>query len=260
MKTTKITILALVAALALSVSAFAAQEGSAKKKKEGSATKKKGGGKGGQLFDGKTLEGWTQKNGTATYKVEDGTIVGRTAKGSPNSFLCSNQQYADFELEFDVKCDVGLNSGVQIRSRQKTAKDAPPAKDGKKPAKNNQKGRVFGPQVEIETSPGQAGYIYGEATEFKWLSEAPRSKDKAVNQHSHYKNDEWNHFRVVAKGANIQTFINGKKIADLTHEGIYKTHPRGFIGLQVHGVGDKGPFQVAWKNLKIKRIPKVKAK
>ena len=39
------------------------------------------------LFDGETLNGWIQKNGTATYRVEDGTIVGKTAKGSPNSFL-----------------------------------------------------------------------------------------------------------------------------------------------------------------------------
>ena len=52
-----------------------------------------------KLFDGKTLEGWTQKNGTATYRVKDGTIVGKTSEGSPNSFLCSNKEYGDFELE-----------------------------------------------------------------------------------------------------------------------------------------------------------------
>ena len=40
-----------------------------------------------ELFDGKTLDGWVQKNGTATYSVEEGTIVGRTSEGSPNSFL-----------------------------------------------------------------------------------------------------------------------------------------------------------------------------
>ena len=28
------------------------------------------------LFDGKTLDGWVQRNGTATYRVEEGTIVG----------------------------------------------------------------------------------------------------------------------------------------------------------------------------------------
>ena len=30
------------------------------------------------IFDGKTLNGWTQKNGTATYAVKDGTILGTT--------------------------------------------------------------------------------------------------------------------------------------------------------------------------------------
>ena len=33
------------------------------------------------LFDGSTLDGWEQKNGTATYEILDGTICGRTAKG-----------------------------------------------------------------------------------------------------------------------------------------------------------------------------------
>ena len=55
------------------------------------------------LFDGKTLDGWIQKNGTASYRVEDGAIVGKTSEGSPNSFLCSTIDYGDFELEFEVK-------------------------------------------------------------------------------------------------------------------------------------------------------------
>ena len=39
------------------------------------------------LFDGKTLEGWSQKNGTATYRVEDGADSrGKPPRDSPNSF------------------------------------------------------------------------------------------------------------------------------------------------------------------------------
>ena len=41
------------------------------------------------IFDGKTLDGWTQLNGSASYRVEKGAIVGKTNEGSPNSFLCS---------------------------------------------------------------------------------------------------------------------------------------------------------------------------
>lgn len=181
------------------------------------------------LFDGKTLEGWTQRNGLATYQVEDGAIVGRTAKNSPNSFLCSNKAYCDFDLTFDVKVDPGLNSGVQVRSR--SSKDY-----------NNE--RVHGPQVEIEVAPGESAYIYGEATGRGWLSPNQDIKDA-------YKNDQWNTFRVLAVGPRIQTWINGKAVEDLTDEASSQC---GFIGLQVHGVGDRGPFEVRWRNIKIKDL------
>ena len=193
------------------------------------------------LFDGKSLDGWTQKNGTATYRVEEGAIVGKTAEGSPNSFLCTDQEYGDFELEFEVKVDDRLNSGVQIRSKTK------------KPGKNSKEsfGRVFGPQVEIEASGkngAEAGYVYGEATGRGWLT--PKERLKPTR---HFKDGEWNHYRVVAKGPRIQTWINGEAIEDLTDEAIYKTHPKGFIGLQVHGIArGSGPFEVSWRNLRIK--------
>lgn len=189
------------------------------------------------LFDGKTLTGWTQKNGTATYEAKDGTIVGTTAKGSPNSFLCTDKLYGNFELEFEVKVDNALNSGVQIRSQTK----------GGKPT-----GRVNGPQVEIEATGikngGEAGFIYGEAAG-GWRT--PAADRKA---HKHFKDGEWNQFRIVAKGSNIKVWINGNLVSDLTDEKIFKSHPKGFIGLQVHGVGKKGPFSVAWKNIKIKEL------
>jgi hypothetical protein len=211
------------------------------------------------LFDGKTLDGWKQANGTATYEVVDGSIVGTTVEGSPNSFLFSEKEYGDFELEFEVKVDDALNSGVQIRSRQKTAADEAASAKGKAKGKGNPRndaaGRVFGPQVEIESSPGQSGWIYGEATGLGWLSPEPNDADPKVNAHSHMKNGEWNQYRVVAKGARIQTFINGEAVADLTHEDIFKTHPKGYLGLQVHGIKPgTGPYSVAWKNIRIKEL------
>ncbi|MCO6046751.1 DUF1080 domain-containing protein [Aeoliella sp. ICT_H6.2] len=195
------------------------------------------------MFNGKTLEGWTLKNGTAKYSVEDDAIVGRTNPGSPNSFLCSVVPYGDFELEFDVKVDNPLNSGVQIRSKTE-----------KGPGKSvYNTGRVNGPQVEIEASGSagaEAGYIYGEATGRGWLI-----PDDKLIPHKHFKDGEWNHYRIVAKGPRIQTFVNGEPVADLTDEEIYKTHPKGFIGLQVHAIGgNEGPYEVRWRNLRIKKL------
>ncbi|MEX2580107.1 MAG: DUF1080 domain-containing protein [Verrucomicrobiales bacterium] len=203
------------------------------------------------LFDGETLEGWSPSTlGKASYTVVDGAIRGETTEGSPNTFLLSDEEYADFELEFDVKVHDDLNSGVQIRSREKEEADLAASGRNGKPARDID--RVFGPQVEIESSPGQSGYIYGEATGLGWLSPEPQDKE---HSHDYVKNGEWNHFRVVAKGPRIQTFINGKAVADLTHEGIYETHPKGRIGLQVHGIKKgTGPFDVYWKNIRIKEL------
>jgi len=200
------------------------------------------------LFDGKTLNGWKHSTlGTAKYSVVDGAIKGETVPGSPNSFLLSEKEYGDFELEFEVKVHNQLNSGVQIRSREKTEADLVDAK-GKK---TNDLGRFFGPQVEIESSPGQAGFIYGEATGRGWISAEP---DKGA-EHNHIKNGEWNQYRVVAKGARIQVWINGQAVADLTDEAIHKTHPKGHIGLQVHGIGKaEDTRDVYWRNIRIKPL------
>tara|TARA_B100000686_G_C16756038_1_gene955558 strand:+ start:587 stop:1414 length:828 start_codon:yes stop_codon:yes gene_type:complete len=190
--------------------------------------------------DTKNLDGWSIKSGYATYKIHENSILGTTAKGSGNTFLCTDKTYSDFELEFEVKCHNQLNSGVQIRSKLKN----PSGKYG---------GRVNGPQVEIEASGkngAEAGYVYGEATGRGWLTPKERLKP-----HKHFKDNEWNKYRIVAKGNRIQTWINGNKIEDLTDEAIYKTHSEGLIGLQVHGIGkNSGPFTVQWRNIKIKEL------
>lgn len=192
------------------------------------------------LFDGKSLDGWTQKNGTATYRVEEGTIVGKTKPLSPNSFLCSNAEYGDFELTFEVKLfNPELNSGVQIRSKTE------------EPKRKEAFGRVNGPQVEIEASGeagAEAGYVYGESCG-GWMT-----PEAELIPHKHFKDGEWNTYRIVAQGARIQTWINGEQIEDLVDEAKFASHPKGFIGLQVHGVGTSGPYEVAWRNIQIKPL------
>jgi hypothetical protein len=185
------------------------------------------------LFNGKDLSGWNQRNGTATYRVEDGCIVGKTSDGSPNSFLCTDQLYGNFELMFDVKVDSRLNSGVQIRSQNVGGTAA---------------GRVNGPQVEISLD-GMAGYVYGEAAG-GWMT-----PDADRKPHELFKDGEWNRYHIVAWNNTIQTWINGRQVSDLTHDEKFESHPRGFIGLQVHGIPrDQGPYEVRWKNLKLRDL------
>jgi len=183
------------------------------------------------LFDGKTLAGWTQHDGTATYRVDGDMIVGTTTPGSPNSFLCTNKLYGDFELTFETKVDSRLNAGVQIRSA----------------ARKGNRNRVHGPQVEIATD-GMAGFIYGEALGTGWLSK--NRKDPVKN--AAFKRDAWNSYRVIAKGNHIRTWINGIPIADLVDD--TTNMKKGFIGLQVHAVGRRGPFEVRWRNIRLREL------
>lgn len=188
------------------------------------------------LFDGQTLDGWVQRNGTATYRVEDGCVVGKTTEGSPNSFLCTEKNYSDFELTFEVKVADELNSGVQIRSESK---------------EEYNKGRVHGPQVEIAIN-GTAGYIYGEALpNAGWLTE--NRSDPAAN--AAFKKGEWNKYRVLCVGKSIKTWVNDVPVADLVDDKSGK--PCGFIGLQVHGIAKgTGPYEVRWRKIYLKDLAK----
>jgi quinoprotein glucose dehydrogenase len=218
-----------------------------------------------QLFDGKSLDGWVHMNGAHTFTVEDGAIVGRTVESSAamNSFLCSLQEFDDFELELETYIDPVTNSGVQIRTKIR-----PLAGGGR--GNEAVAGRVNGPQVEIRRYyPGlqTTGMIYGEALGTGWLS-SPETIEKS---HRHYMDEGWNKLRIVAKGPRIQAWVNGHLVEDLTNEAVYQTHRRGFIGLQVHGISDRElgqpqhaglgitksqPLVVKWRNIRIRPLPR----
>jgi hypothetical protein len=194
------------------------------------------------LFDGKTLHGWIQRGGKAKYTVIDGTIVGETVLNTPNSFLCTEQEYGDFILELEFKVDPRLNSGVQIRSQcfDKPAVIQWNGKEIKIPAN-----RVHGYQVEIDpSSRGWTGGIYDEGRR-GWLFDL---KDKPEASKA-FKQDEWNKLRVEGKGDSIKTWVNGVPAADLKDS----MTPKGFIALQVHQAKEAG-LKVQFRNIRLKRL------
>jgi Domain of Unknown Function (DUF1080) len=191
------------------------------------------------LFNGKDLTGWTKRGGAATYAVEDGAVVGRSVPNTSNTFLTTDKEYGDFILELDFKIDdTDFNSGVQIRSHS---------------LPENQRGRVFGYQVEIDPTERaySAGiYFEGGSPERKagWLQDL--SENEAAREA--FKHDEWNHLKIVADGRNIKTWLNGVLAADFTDTDKKAFLPSGFIALQVHGVGDDTETkEVRWKNIKL---------
>jgi hypothetical protein len=199
------------------------------------------------LFDGKTLDGWKQCNGSAKYTVADGVLEGTTVKGSPNSFLCTTRNYANFVLELDAKNDPELNSGIQLRSHQyEKETDTVVNNKGMRP-RHWPAGRVHGYQVEIanEKSPNNGG-IFDEARS-GWIGEIKEGSACAKAYHD----NQWNHFKVIANGDHLQTWVNGVACADI-HD---SKDASGFIALQVHEYGGPTPVHVWFKNIRLEELP-----
>ena len=183
------------------------------------------------LFNGKTLDGWAQINGTAPYTVVDGAIVGTTVVSSPNSFLGTKEEFGDFILEYEAKLDAAMNSGVQIRGISS-------------PSVMN--GRVRGYQIEIDPSDrAWTGGLYDEARR-GWLHPVygPDAARKA------FKMGQWNTFRVEAIGNSIRSWVNGVPVANVIDD----LTAKGFIALQVHSVGNdaaKAGQTVRFRNIRV---------
>ncbi len=182
------------------------------------------------LFDGKSLDGWVQRGGEATYAVVDGCIVGTTVADTPNSFLCTESEFSDFILEFDVKQEGKSNSGVQFRSLS-----SPDYRDG----------RVHGYQCEIDPSErAWSGGIYDEARR-GWLYRPENQPERK----SAYQYGRWNRFRIEAIGDSLRVWINGIEMSHV----VDSMTARGFIALQVHSIyspEDVGQ-RIFWRNIRI---------
>ncbi|CAM3323882.1 DUF1080 domain-containing protein [Zobellia roscoffensis] len=181
------------------------------------------------LFNGKNLEGWEIKNGTAPFTVEDGVIVGTYTSGTPNTFLCTKESYNDFILTFDTYLGEETNSGVMFR-----AQSNPEYRDG----------RVHGYQMEMDPSPRKwTGGIFDEARR-GWiynLERNPEAKDA-------FKLNSWNTCRIEAIGNNLRVWVNGVQTADVIDD----MDASGFIGLQVHSCPERlNGRQVKFKNIQI---------
>ena len=185
-----------------------------------------------ELFNGKNLKGWEKLDGSAEYSVENGEVIGVSKTGTPNTFMATKKVYGDFILEYEMKMDIGLNSGVQFRSGA---------------LRPHGSERVNGYQVECDDHLDRpwAGGIYEEASR-GWLY--PMSYNQCATKAN--KRGEWNKIRVEAVGHTIRTYINGVNFTNLVDD----ARPEGFIALQVHGIGNNQEAngkEIRWKNIRI---------
>ena len=166
------------------------------------------------LFDEETIAGW--EGNAYWFRIEgDALVAGRLTEKIPhNEFLCTTQNYDDFELRFEAKLvGEGNNAGVQFRSKR---------------VRNSTE--VSGYQADIGEAWDRPvwGALYDESRRRKMLAEPdPDVARKAVKQ------GEWNRMKVICKGPRIQIFVNDIQTVDYTEtdESIPKY---GIIGLQIH--------------------------
>lgn len=172
------------------------------------------------LFNGKNLDGWTN-NGTEKWYVEKGELICESGPDKQYGYLSTNKAYKNFELTLKFKQEANGNSGVFIRSSIEGTK-------------------ISGWQVEVAPAGMHTGGIY-ESYGRGWLIQ-PKPDDEQW-----LKMGKWNTMKILVKGDEVTSTLNGHQIVSLKDEKIGKGE--GFIALQIH---DGGGIKVRWKKIRIK--------
>lgn len=175
------------------------------------------------LIPEKGFAGWSTDNLETYWKRKDGMIVGEN-KDKKNADLWTDKEFGDYELIVEYKNDTEMayyDSGVFLRGKSH--------------------------QVQIGISGSLkvdlTGCLYCPKDGNGAYPQQPREKVKEV-----HKNGEWNTIRVVTKGKNIKTYLNGELINDYD---AVKYPEKGKIGLQLHS---RTHMNISFRTVKIKEI------
>lgn len=200
-----------------------------------------------QLFNGKDLTGW--KGQPEFWSVKDGALTGQSTaenKVKENTFLIwQDGEVGDFELTLQYKI-VGGNSGIQYRSK----------------VVNPAYSVVAGYQADFEAGKTYSGILYEEkgrgilATRGQKvvIKEGSKKGDvvgevgKSDEIQAAIKNEDWNEYKIVAKGGSLQHFINGKLTVDVTDETAVGAKT-GVLAFQLHA---GPPMTVQFKSIVLK--------
>lgn len=174
------------------------------------------------LFNGKDLDGW-KIYGTEKWYVQDGELVCESGPNKEYGYLATNKNYKNFILELDFFQESDGNSGVFFRSSIEGTK-------------------ISGWQVEVAPPGLHSGGIY-ESYGRGWLIKPNKKYDDIVKMMS------WNKMKIKVLNENITTWINGKKMIQISDSKIGEAN--GSIALQIH---DGGGIKVRWRNIRVKEI------
>jgi hypothetical protein len=167
-----------------------------------------------ELFDGRTLAGWSQA-GPGGFDVVDGTLRTRDGMGL---LWYSEREFTDFELRLEWRVNAATdNSGVFLRFPN--------------PGDDPWVGVDQGYEVQINDNPDgdrqKTSAIYN-------FAEPLAAASRPVG--------EWNDFRIRVVGQRYEVWLNGTLVNDFTSTDPARG-PRGHVGLQNHDPGTRTQFR-----------------
>jgi Domain of Unknown Function (DUF1080) len=175
-----------------------------------------------KLFNGKDLTGW-KIYGTEKWYVDKGELVCESGSDKQYGYFATEKEYKDFELTLEFFQESNGNSGVFFHSSIEGTK-------------------VTGWQAEVAPLNSHTGGIY-ESYGRGWLIQPKAELEKFL------KVGEWNKMKVVVKGNNVTTWLNGQQMITLDDEKIGSVN--GKIALQIH---DGGGVKVRWRKIMVKNL------
>ena len=176
----------------------------------------------GTLFNGHDLSGW-EVHGTEKWYAENGEVVCESGPDRQYGYLASERDFKNFELTLEFKQESNGNSGVFFHSSLEGTK-------------------ITGWQAEVAPLGSHTGGIY-ESYGRGWLIQPDPAKEKVL------KEADWNTMKVLVKGDEVTTWLNGVKMIFLKDEKIGSV--AGQIALQIH---EGGGVKVRWRNIYLKEL------
>lgn len=201
------------------------------------------------IFNGHDLEHWDGDR--RFWSVAGGVIRGETTLDcmpATNTFLIwRGSVLKDFDLKMKVRLRNG-NSGVQYRSRDLG------------------KWSIAGYQMELDNGPAKSGFLYeergrkflalvGEKVEID-AQQKPRvlgllAPKQELLASRYYKPQDWNEYRIVARGSHLEHYINEVQTVDVIDNDAKGRSLEGILALQIH-VGP--PMLVEFKDIFLKNL------
>ena len=185
------------------------------------------------IFDGNTLDGW--EGNLRYWSVENGAIVGTNPSWKSmvaHDFLCTVEDFDDFELRIEAKVIGQRNSGIVVRT-----------------VKQRYKYPIAG--YEVDMGVMRWGWIFEEGGPRQILNRDVQ-KELQPKIQAALKQGDFNDVVVRCIDNRIDAWINGIPFGFTeTKQDVAQRLRTGKIGLQLH---DGKPQVVSFRNIRVKEL------